>query len=35
VKKVELNGKKLTKPFFNHEDIKDGGELVFYMSGRK
>lgn len=34
VRKVELNGKELTKPFIRHEDIMNGGELKFYMSGK-
>ena len=31
VEKVELNGKILKKPFINHSDVMDGGELKFYM----
>ncbi len=34
VKKVELNGKELTRPFIQHSDIMDGGELKFYMSSK-
>lgn len=34
VKKVELNGKKLDKPFITQDDIIKGGVLVFYMSDR-
>ncbi|MDT0651058.1 GH92 family glycosyl hydrolase [Autumnicola edwardsiae] len=33
VEKVELNGKKLDKPFIYHSDIMKGGELKFYMTG--
>ena len=32
VRKVELNGKPLTKPFLSHNAIMQGGSLVFYMS---
>ncbi|WP_346315940.1 GH92 family glycosyl hydrolase [Chitinophaga sp. YIM B06452] len=31
VKKVVLNGKTLQKPFIHHEDIMNGGKLVFHM----
>ena len=31
VKKVVLNGKTLQKPFISHEDIMNGGKLIFYM----
>jgi putative alpha-1,2-mannosidase len=31
---VTLNGKKLDKPWFRHEEIAKGGELVFEMSGK-
>lgn len=34
VKKVELNGKKLDKPFITQDDIVNGGTLTFYMSGK-
>lgn len=35
VKKVLLNGKELKRMFFDHTDITNAGELVFYMgSGR-
>lgn len=34
VRKVELNGKALLKPFITHQDIMQGGKLTFYMSGR-
>lgn len=33
VEKVELNGKKLEKPFIYHSDIIKGGEIKFYMTG--
>jgi predicted alpha-1,2-mannosidase len=29
---IQLNGKKLDKPFFTHEDLMKGGELVIEMS---
>jgi len=32
IQKVELNGKVLSSPFITHDDIMNGGELVFYMS---
>ena len=32
VRSVTLNGKKLEKPWFKHEEIAKGGELVFEMS---
>lgn len=32
VKKVELNGKELTRPFITHNDIMKGGKLHFFMS---
>jgi predicted alpha-1,2-mannosidase len=31
VKKVELNGKPLTGRFLTHDDIMNGGKIVFYM----
>lgn len=31
VEKVELNGKPLTQPFINHNELVKGGKLVFYM----
>ncbi|MEO2062869.1 MAG: GH92 family glycosyl hydrolase [Christiangramia sp.] len=34
VKKVELNGKELTEPFIQHDDIMNGGELKFWMSSK-
>ncbi|WP_373056487.1 GH92 family glycosyl hydrolase [Zunongwangia sp. H14] len=34
VKKVELNGKELTEPFIQHQDIMKGGELKFWMSSK-
>ncbi len=32
VKKVELNGKKLERPYITHDEIMQGGRLVFYMT---
>ena len=32
VDRVELNGKVLQEPVISHEDLMDGGKLVFYMS---
>jgi predicted alpha-1,2-mannosidase len=32
VKKIELNGKVLSRLFLNHADIAQGGTIVFYMS---
>ena len=32
VRKVELNGKELTKPFITHDQVMSGGKLTFYMS---
>ncbi|WP_416442472.1 GH92 family glycosyl hydrolase [Leeuwenhoekiella sp. A16] len=34
VKKVELNGKILQKPFISHADVMNGGKLTFYMSSK-
>ncbi len=34
VKKVELNGKELTEPFIQHDDLMNGGELKFWMSSQ-
>ncbi|UOQ51278.1 GH92 family glycosyl hydrolase [Hymenobacter cellulosivorans] len=34
VKEARLNGQKLTRPFLNHQDIVNGGELVFTMAAR-
>lgn len=31
VRKVELNGKPFTKRFITHDDIMNGGKIVFYM----
>lgn len=31
VKKVELNGKPLSSRFLTHDDIMNGGKIVFYM----
>lgn len=35
VKELRLNGKKLDKSFFTHEDIMKGGKLEFFMSDAK
>lgn len=34
VKEVQLNGKRLEKPFLSHETIMQGGTLTFHMSAR-
>ncbi|GAB3838840.1 GH92 family glycosyl hydrolase [Hymenobacter jeollabukensis] len=34
VKDARLNGQKLTRPFLAHQDIVNGGELVFTMAAR-
>jgi predicted alpha-1,2-mannosidase len=34
MQKAVLNGKELTQPFINYNDIMNGGELVFYMSDK-
>lgn len=34
VKKITLNGKKLDRLYITHDEIVNGGELVFYMSNR-
>ena len=31
IKSMKLNGKAWTKTYFNHEDLKPGGEIVFEM----
>ncbi|WP_257791332.1 hypothetical protein [Christiangramia fulva] len=31
---MELNGKELTEPFIQHDDIMKGGELTFWMSSK-
>ena len=31
IQSMELNGKELTEPFFTHDDIMQGGKLVFTM----
>jgi len=35
VKKVELNGKPLSKLFLDHKDIVSGGTLTFYMQSQQ
>jgi putative alpha-1,2-mannosidase len=32
VKKVELNGQKLDRLYITHQEIMNGGKLVFYMT---
>jgi predicted alpha-1,2-mannosidase len=34
VKRAELNGKKLDRLYITHDEIMNGGSLVFYMSGK-
>lgn len=34
VRKVELNGTALTKPFITHDQVMNGGKLTFYMSSK-
>lgn len=34
VQKVQLNGKPLTKPWFKHSDIANGGKLEFVMGNK-
>lgn len=34
VKKIELNGKPLNRLFLTHEEIMNGGKLIFYMSAK-
>lgn len=35
VDELRLNGKKLDKPFFSHEDIVKGGKLEFFMTSTR
>jgi predicted alpha-1,2-mannosidase len=35
IKKITLNGKELTKPFFTHEELMKGGTLTLEMSSTK
>ncbi len=35
IQKIMINGKEITDHFLNHEDIMNGGEMVFYMGGKK
>ncbi|MEO5891486.1 MAG: glycoside hydrolase family 92 protein, partial [Ferruginibacter sp.] len=35
VKKVDLNGKPLSRLYITHQEIMDGGKLVFYMSAKR
>ena len=34
VEKIVLNGQKLDKPFFTHQQLLDGGKLEFFMSNQ-
>lgn len=34
IKSAQINGRQLTTPFFTHDDIKDGGELVIEMTDK-
>jgi len=34
VRKVTLNGQALTRQYITHQEIMDGGSLVFYMSAK-
>jgi predicted alpha-1,2-mannosidase len=34
IKSVTINGKKWTKPWFNHKDIQNGGTIVFEMTDK-
>jgi len=34
VRKVELNGQKLDRLYITHDEIMQGGRLVFYMTGK-
>jgi putative alpha-1,2-mannosidase len=34
VKKVTLNGQPLTRRYITHDEIMNGGKLVFYMSAK-
>lgn len=33
-KSVSVNGKKVTKPFLYHDDIKNGGTIIFEMTNK-
>lgn len=35
VQKITLNGKTLDRAYITHTELMSGGELVFYMSGKK
>jgi putative alpha-1,2-mannosidase len=35
IKKITLNGKELTTPFFTHEELMNGGTLTLEMSASK
>lgn len=32
IKSASINGRELTEPFFTHDDLKDGGELIIDMT---
>lgn len=34
IKSAQINGRQLTTPFFTHDDIKDGGDLVIEMTDK-
>ena len=34
IKSAQINGRQLTTPFFTHDDIKDGGEMVIEMTDK-
>ncbi|MBO9585613.1 MAG: GH92 family glycosyl hydrolase [Flavobacterium sp.] len=34
VSKVLLNGKELSRPFLKHEDVMNGGKIIFYMASK-
>ncbi len=34
IEKIVLNGKQLDKPFFHHEDIMNGGEMIISMTNQ-
>jgi predicted alpha-1,2-mannosidase len=34
IQSAKLNGKEWNKPWFSHDDIKDGGELIIVMGAR-
>ena len=34
IQSAQLNGKEWSKPWFEHKEIADGGELVLYMGDK-